>query len=147
MYAYMRLWIGMIIPTTWLKWSYLRISHLLTSKSQLSNILENICHPYFSFISPTSFHFRFISSLWERAASSRPRSSTISSLLRSESTTSTSRQPSIPTRTTWSRLLARLCSAWMSLTAPSAETSMPSRATSRSSSSPSAVLTTDSAAT
>ena len=39
MYAYMRLWIGMIIPTTWLKWSYLRISHLLTSKSQLSNIL------------------------------------------------------------------------------------------------------------
>lgn len=60
---------------------------------------------------------------------------------------STSRQPSIPTRTTWSRLLARLCSAWMSLTAPSAETSMPSRATSRSSSSPSAVLTTDSAAT
>ena len=61
MHAYMRLWIGMIIPTTWLKWSYLRISHLLTFKSQLSNILENICHPYFSFISPTSFHFRFIS--------------------------------------------------------------------------------------
>ena len=61
MYAYIRLWIGMIIPTTLLKWSYLRISHLLTSKSQLSNILENICHPNFSFISPTSFHFRSIS--------------------------------------------------------------------------------------
>lgn len=52
MNAYMRLWIGMIIPTTWLKWSYLRISHLLTSKSQLPNILENICHPLFLFHLP-----------------------------------------------------------------------------------------------